>query len=82
MGSSAEFPTRTGAVISLRDQRFRERMRSYLEEGRTAVFVGAAHLLNLRWMLAEDGYALRRCLPGISHKLKAFLHNEKEVRWW
>ena len=82
MGSSAEFPTRTGAVISLRDQRFRERMRPYLEEGRTAVFVGAAHLLNLRWMLAEDGYTLRRCLPGISHKLKAFLHNEKEVRWW
>lgn len=82
MGSSAEFPTRTGTVIGLRDQRFRERMRPYLEEGRTAVFVGAAHLLNLRWMLAEDGYKLRRCLPGMSHKLKAFLRNEKEVRWW
>ncbi len=82
MGSSAEFPTRTGTVIGLRDQRFRERMRPYLEEGRTAVFVGAAHLLNLRWMLAEDGYTLRRCLPGLPHKLKAFLHNEKEVRWW
>lgn len=82
MGSSAEFPTRTGTVISLRDQRFRERMRPYLEEGRTAVFVGAAHLLNLRWMLAEDGFTLRRCLPGFSHRLKALLRNEKEVRWW
>lgn len=82
MGSSAEFPTRTGTVIGLRDQRFRERMRPYLEEGRTAVFVGAAHLLNLRWMLAEDGYRLRRCLPSLPHKLKAFLRNEKEVRWW
>lgn len=82
MGSSAEFPTRTGTVISLRDQRFRERMRPYLEEGRTAVFVGAAHLMNLRWMLAEDGYTLRRCLPSLSHKLKAFLRKEKEVRWW
>lgn len=37
MGSSAEFPTRTGTIISVRDQRFRERMRPYLEEGRTAV---------------------------------------------
>lgn len=82
MGSSAEFPTRTGTIISVRDQRFRERMRPYLEEGRTAVFVGAAHLLNLRWMLAEDGYTLRRCLPTMSHRLRAFLHNEKEVRWW
>lgn len=82
MGSSAEFPTRTGTIISVRDQRFRERMRPYLEEGRTAVFVGSAHLLNLRWMLAEDGFTLRRCLPTMSHWLKAFLHNEKEVRWW
>lgn len=82
MGSSAEFPTRTGTVINLRDQRFRERMRPYLEEGRTAVFVGAAHLVNLRQMLAEDGYTLRRCLPTLSHKLKAFLRKEKEVRWW
>lgn len=82
MGSSAEFPTRTGTVISLRDQRFRERMRPYLEEGRTAVFVGAAHLMNLRWMLAEDGFTLRRCLPTVSHRLKAFLRNEKEVCRW
>jgi len=81
MGSSAEFPTRTGTVISLRDQRFRERMRPYMEEGRCAVFVGAAHLLNLRWMLAEDGFRLRRCLPGLSHKLRALWRGEKEVRW-
>lgn len=82
MGSSAEFPTRTGTIISIRDQRFRERMRPYLEEGRTAVFVGAAHLMNLRWMLAEDGFTLLRCLPTMSHRLKALLCNEKEVRWW
>lgn len=82
MGSSAEFPTRTGTVISLRDQRFRERMRPYLEEGRTAVFVGAAHLINLRRMLAEDGFVLRRCLPTVSHRLRAFLRKEKEVCRW
>ena len=82
MGSSAEFPTRTGTVISVRDQRFRERMRPWLEEGRTAVFVGAAHMLNLRWMLAEDGFRLRRCLPTLGHRLRAALRHEKEVIWW
>ncbi|MDO5483727.1 MAG: GNAT family N-acetyltransferase, partial [Desulfovibrionaceae bacterium] len=82
MGSSAEFPTRTGTVIGLRDQRFRERMRPYLEEGRCAVFVGAAHLLNLRHMLTEDGFTVRRCLPTLSHKLRALWHGDREVRWW
>ncbi|MBQ4567296.1 MAG: TraB/GumN family protein [Desulfovibrio sp.] len=82
MGSSAEFPTRTGTVISVRDQRFRERMRPWMEEGRTAVFVGAAHMLNLRWMLAEDGFRLRRCLPTLGHRLRAALRHEKEVIWW
>ena len=82
MGSSAEFPTRTGTVISVRDQRFRERMRPWLEEGRTAVFVGAAHMLNLRWMLAEDGFRVRRCLPSLGHRLGAALRHEREVVWW
>ncbi len=81
MGSSAEFPTRTGHVVTIRDQRFRERMRPYLEEGRCAVFVGAAHMVNLRHMLAEDGFSVRRCLPGLSHKLRALWRREREVRW-
>ena len=81
MGSSAEFPTRTGYVVNVRDQRFRERMRPYLEEGRCAVFVGAAHMVNLRHMLAEDGFRVRRCLPGLSHKLRALWRRDREVRW-
>lgn len=81
MGSSAEFPTRTEYVVTVRDQRFRERMRPYLEEGRCAVFVGAAHLVNLRRMLAEDGFRVRRCLPGLGHKLRALWRGDEEVRW-
>lgn len=81
MGSSTEFPTRTEYVISVRDQRFRERMRPYLEEGRCAVFVGSAHLINLRQMLVEDGFTVRRCLPGLRHKLRTLWRGEEEVRW-
>ena len=54
MGTSTEFPSRTEQIIDSRDQRFRERMRPWLERGNVAVFVGSAHMLNLRWMLKED----------------------------
>lgn len=71
MGTSTEFPTRTNTIIGLRDQRFRERMTPFLEAGRCVVFVGSAHLLNLRDMLRADGFTLRRCLPTLTHRLKA-----------
>jgi uncharacterized protein YbaP (TraB family) len=60
-GTSIEFPTRTELVIHRRDARFLERMRPFIEEGRCAVFVGSAHMINLRGMLAEAGFSLRRC---------------------
>lgn len=56
LGTSTEFPTRTGHIISMRDQRFRDRMLLYLNKGRAIALVGSAHLLNLRNMLAEDGF--------------------------
>ena len=31
-----------------------------IEEGRAAVFVGSAHMLQLRDMLAEDGFTVRQ----------------------
>ncbi len=71
MGSSAEFPTRTEQVIGMRDQRFRERMRPYIEKGRCAVFVGTAHMLNLENMLREDGFDVSRVYPTLLHKLRA-----------
>lgn len=69
MGSSAEFPTRTEHIVGRRDQRFRERMRPFLEQGRTAVFVGSAHLVNLRPMLIEDGFTVRQTPFGLWPKL-------------
>ncbi len=71
MGTSAEFPTRTHTIINERDERFRRRMRPFLEEGRAAVFVGTAHMLNLRNMLAEDGFTVTQVYPTLSHKLRA-----------
>ena len=59
MGSGAEFPTRVEQVIDVRDQHFLDQMRPYLEKGRCAAFVGTAHMLNLRRMLAEDGFTVR-----------------------
>jgi uncharacterized protein YbaP (TraB family) len=59
-GTSIEFPTRTELVIHRRDARFLERMRPCLEEGRCAVFVGSAHMINLRSMLAGAGFSIRR----------------------
>jgi hypothetical protein len=62
MGSSIEFPTRTESVVNLRDLRFRERMRPFLERGDCAVFVGAAHLAGLIPLLERDGFTVRRSL--------------------
>ncbi|MBP3729834.1 MAG: GNAT family N-acetyltransferase, partial [Mailhella sp.] len=78
MGTSAEFPTRTSAIIDARDQRFRERMRPYVERGGTAVFLGTAHMLNLRRMLAEDGFTVSRVLPTWRHRFFAWLHHDPE----
>lgn len=85
MGSSAEFPTRTEHIVGRRDQRFRERMRPYLEKGRTAVFVGSAHLVNLRQMLAEDGFEVRQTPYGIWPRLhlrwRSLARPDEGVKW-
>ena len=71
LGTSTEFPSRTEQIINNRNQRFRERMRPFIEEGRTAVFVGSAHMLELRSMLAEDGFTVRKIYPTWQHRLRA-----------
>ncbi len=73
LGTSTEFPTRTEQIIGRRDARFLERMLPYVEQGRTVVFVGAAHMLNLRRMLAEEGFRIRKVLPTWKHALCARL---------
>ncbi len=79
LGTSAEFPTRTGTIIGIRDQRFRERMRPHIERGGTAVFVGAAHMINLRTMLAEDGFTVTRVLPTWKHRFSAWVRLDDSV---
>ena len=69
MGSSIEFPSRTEQVIDRRDQRFRERMRPFIEAGNCAVFVGTAHLVGLIPMLEADGFEVRRLERGLRARL-------------
>ncbi|MDR1490756.1 MAG: TraB/GumN family protein [Desulfovibrio sp.] len=71
MGSSIEFPSRTEMVIDRRDERFRRRMRPFLEAGGCAVFVGTAHLVGLIPMLEADGFAVRQVYPSLRLKLRA-----------
>lgn len=85
MGSSAEFPTRTEHIVGRRDQRFRERMRPWLEQGNCAVFVGSAHIVNLRHMLSEDGFRVTQKPYGLWPKLhrrwREFIRPDKKVTW-
>ena len=78
MGSSIEFPSRTEMVIDRRDERFRQRMRPFLEVGGCAVFVGTAHLVGLIPMLRRDGFTVERHLPTVRLRLKALLRGGKE----
>lgn len=79
MGTSAEFPTRTERIISHRDERFRQRMRPFIEAGRCMVFVGTAHMLNLRYMLAEEGFTVTKVYPTFWHKLSARVKGKNPV---
>lgn len=85
MGTSAEFPTRTEHIVGRRDQRFRERMRPYLEKGGAAVFVGCAHLVNLRHMLREDGFTVQHSPLGVWPRLckhwRRWTRPGEEVKW-
>jgi uncharacterized protein YbaP (TraB family) len=71
MGNSIEFPSRTEKVIDRRDERFRIRMRPFLEAGGCAVFVGTAHLIGLIPMLKADGFTVRQSCSGFGLKARA-----------
>jgi hypothetical protein len=70
MGTSVEFPTRTEQVIGMRDRRFMERMRPYIEAGRCGVFVGTAHLAGLLPMLQAEGFEVRKVRTGLARLLE------------
>ncbi len=65
MGTSTEFPTRTGLIIGERDRRFHERMLPYIEAGNALALVGSAHLVNLRGMLKADGFVVTPINHGL-----------------
>ena len=59
-GTTTEFPTRTELVIGRRDANFFAGMQPFVEQGRCAVLVGTAHLVNLRRMLTDAGFTVRK----------------------
>jgi uncharacterized protein YbaP (TraB family) len=53
---TGEFPTRCESIIAKRDPIFFKRMKVFFEEGKTAVFVGVAHIPGIRDMFLDEGY--------------------------
>lgn len=85
MGSSAEFPTRTEHIVGRRDHRFKDRMLPWLEKGNAAVFVGSAHVVNLRHLLAAEGFTVRQkpfgILPGLKLAWRNRLRPDEKIHW-
>jgi len=53
---TGDFPTRCESILDKRDPLFFERMKPYLGEGKTAAFVGVAHIPGIREMFLNEGY--------------------------
>jgi uncharacterized protein YbaP (TraB family) len=53
---TGEFPTRCESIIAKRDPIFFKRMKVFFEEGKTAAFVGVAHIPGIRDMFLNEGY--------------------------
>ena len=51
-------PTRYESIIKDRDPVLFERMKPFLDEGRSAAFVGVGHIYGIRKMLLKEGYTL------------------------
>ncbi|HUL31015.1 MAG TPA: TraB/GumN family protein [Thermodesulfobacteriota bacterium] len=53
---TGEFPTRCDSIIAKRDPVFFRRTKTFFEAGKTAAFVGVAHIPGLRKMFLDEGY--------------------------
>jgi len=53
---TGEFPTRCESILTKRDPVFFRRMKAFFEEGKTAAFVGVAHIPGIRKMFLDEGY--------------------------
>jgi hypothetical protein len=56
LNSTTAFPTRCASIIDLRDPILFARMRPYIDEGDTAVFIGTTHIRGVLKMLEENGF--------------------------
>jgi len=53
---TGEFPTRCESIIAKRDPIFFKRMKAFFEKGKTAAFVGVAHIPGIRQLFLDKGY--------------------------
>ena len=53
---TGEFPTRCESIIAKRDPIFFKRMKAFFEKGKTAAFVGVAHIPGIRQLFLDEGY--------------------------
>jgi uncharacterized protein YbaP (TraB family) len=60
MSGTSDFPSRCPPVIDERDRIFYRRMIPFIEEGESAVFLGAPHLYGVNRMLQADGYRVEQ----------------------
>ena len=60
MSGTSDFPSRCSPVIDERDRVFYRRMKPFVEQGESAVFLGAPHLYGVNRMLETDGYRVEQ----------------------
>jgi pheromone shutdown protein TraB len=60
MSGTSDFPSRCSPVIDERDRVFCQRMMPFIEQGESAVFLGAPHLHGVNQMLIADGYRVQQ----------------------
>jgi len=53
---TGEFPTRCESILAKRDPVFFRRTKAFFETGKTAAFVGVAHIPGIRKMFLDEGY--------------------------
>jgi hypothetical protein len=53
---TGEFPTRCESIITKRDPIFFKRMKTFFDEGKTAAFVGVAHIPGIRKLFLDEDY--------------------------
>jgi uncharacterized protein YbaP (TraB family) len=63
LNTTTAFPTRCPSIIDHRDPVFFERMKSYVDAGEAAVFVGTTHIRGIKKMLEADGFKVSQSRP-------------------